>query len=131
MAAAGAGGASGEPSLSAELSRLQSSADDAARRALALTDRIEAKTEEIAALERKLASCREALARDVSDLDRLRSDIGGLQRQRGALEQSDAAHVEQQEEPQLELVEKRNLNSLFSLHHLEKKKLMLSKKLEQ
>ena len=99
-AVADTGTTSDDPSLSAELSRLQTDADEATRRAQALTGRIQAKTEEIAALEGRLASCREALARDVSDLDQLRNDIGGLQRQRGALEQSTAvvAHVEQQEE---------------------------------
>ena len=77
-------------SSSADLSRLQSSADEATRRARALTERIESKTEEITALERKLASCREALARDVADLDSLREDIDALQRRRREVERSNA-----------------------------------------
>ena len=117
-AVADTGTTSDDPSLSAELSRLQTDADEATRRAQALTGRIQAKTEEIAELEGRLASCREALVRDVSDLDRLRSDIGGLQRQRGALEQSDAAHVEQQEEPQRPEAVKR-LSSFIRIHDLE------------
>ena len=77
-------------SSAADLSRLQSSADEATRRAKALTERIESKTEEITALERKLASCREALARDVADLDSLREDIDALQRRRREVEKSNA-----------------------------------------
>ena len=115
-------------SSSADLSRLQSSADEATRRARALTDRIESKTQEITALEQKLASCREALARDVADLDMLREDIEALQRKRREVEQNadtdkDSSRPNAQTVPassqQLKPEVVRRLSSFIRIHDLD------------
>ena len=107
---------------SADLSRLQSSADEATRRAAALTDRIQSKTKEIAALEQKLASCREALARDVADLDMLREDIEALRRKRREVGRSDDgpdAQTVPASSQQLKPEAARRLSSFIRIHDLD------------